>query len=137
MSAEISTSMLASLAHVTERQVDHWCRLGRLVPARIESGWPGPHGPGSGSRRKFDRSHVKVAVVLGDIMRLTGGSRLATKDVEKVAAELEQRRTESWSGEWITVLVSQHSSIMVDLESAERAADEALRGVRLFEGVFR
>lgn len=137
MTAELSTPELAALSGASERQIDYWCRLGRLTPSRIDSGWATTESPGSGSRRKFDRSHVKVALVLADVMQLCGGRRPSTPGIATLTAELEDRRCDSWTGGWISVPVSPHTSIMVDLESAEIEADRKLLNHRRAAEAYR
>jgi hypothetical protein len=127
MLVELSTSQLAALAGASDRKVDYWIRTGRLTPARIEgSAWSDNGGPGTGTRRKFDVSHVKVAMVLRDLMALSGRWSIEA-EITRATVELERTRGESWEGEWMSLELSPITSIMVDLEAAERAAELSIR----------
>jgi hypothetical protein len=53
---------LIRLCGITYRQVDHWCRVGHLHPE--------PEGnPGSGWARAFSPTEVRVAYVMGALVR--------------------------------------------------------------------
>jgi len=107
--ATFSGPQTCSLAGITYRKLDYWCRIGVLRPA-----FP---ARGSGSQRRFDFRGVQVAWALGQL------SGLCAALPTDVACLYELER---WSG-WLIVTASgathvadaptwEAAAIVVDLE---------------------
>lgn len=61
-----STGLIRSTPGLTHRKLDFWCRNGVFGASKIDGG-------GSGSRREFDETEIRIARVLARLSSTFGG----------------------------------------------------------------
>lgn len=88
-----SSSEAASLAGISYRQLDYWCRAGVLTPVSTSDAWGHPCGadpssPGSGRHRRFTARQVAVLRACGQLARLCGDVPALTALVDAVGDEV-------------------------------------------------
>lgn len=85
---------VCSLAGITYRQLDYWCRVGLLYPKRPARG--------SGSRRAFDRRGIQIAWALGQLTTLDVGGGRGLPDLSVLLA------SGAWDG-WLVITPGQRT----------------------------
>lgn len=104
----LSAPQMCHVVGCTYRQLDYWCRSGVVAPA-IDA-------VGSGSKRLFARSQVRVVLAVF-LLRETGvGSRGACRshEIDRDTARKFAVATGSWEG--LVVEVSRHGPVAVSLD---------------------
>lgn len=113
----ITTHQLAAASQVTFRRIDYWCRTGLLHPAT--------DADGSGTRREWHRSHVKVCIALDAIIRVnSSGSSDRDPQVVRAACWFDDHRHERWTGDY-SISLTPVSRLVLDLAEIEARAAEA------------
>lgn len=85
-----STRDAAILTGATYRQIDYWCRAGILREAQPANG--------SGSRRAFHRSEIRIIRAVAALRQLG----MTVDQAGAAVAELRYLPVEAWTGPWIS-----------------------------------
>lgn len=87
----LSTAEVADAAGVSYRRLDYWIRVGAAVQAVQEAN-------GSGSRRRFDRSEIRVVRAVAALMEMG----CTVEEAAVAAAELRMLVPAAWHGSHVT-----------------------------------